>query len=173
MSLLPDGAAPSRAQADTEAGAVQRHFMFTLGQVNKQWRRTLDRLLAPMGLTQALWMPLMHLARSPEAMRQKDLAHSLALDSSSVVRLVDGLAAQGWIERVDDSDRRVKKIQLSAAGHAQVEAVQVLLQQARGQVLGAVAPEELDAAYATLLRLLAAMAAEPLPDADAADDQVA
>src|SRR5256885_11752324 len=70
-----------------DPAAVQRHFMFTLGQVNKQWRRTLDRLLAPMGLTQALWMPLMHLARSPEAMRQKDLAHSLALDSSSVVRL--------------------------------------------------------------------------------------
>jgi len=147
--------------------------MFTLGQVNKQWRRTLDRLLAPMGLTQALWMPLMHLARSPEAMRQKDLAHSLALDSSSVVRLVDGLAAQGWIERVDDSDRRVRKIQLTPAGHAQVEAVQGLLQQARAQVLGAVPPEELGAAYATLQRLLEAMAAEPACDTDLPDEQAA
>ncbi|MBA4007001.1 MAG: MarR family transcriptional regulator, partial [Delftia sp.] len=25
-----------------DPAAVQRHFMFTLGQVNKQWRRTLD-----------------------------------------------------------------------------------------------------------------------------------
>lgn len=149
-----------------DAADVQRHFMFTLGQVNKQWRRTLDRLLAPMGLTQALWMPLMHLARSPEAMRQKDLAHSLALDSSSVVRLVDGLAAQGWIERVDDSDRRVKKIQLSPAGHAQVEAVQHLLQQARAQVLGAVPAGELDAAYATLHRLLDAMDGAQVPGSD-------
>nr|WP_280189304.1 MarR family transcriptional regulator [Delftia sp. PS-11] len=146
---------------------MQRHFMFTLGQVNKQWRRTLDRLLAPMGLTQALWLPLMHLARAPEAMRQKDLAHSLALDSSSVVRLVDGMAAQGWIERVDDSDRRVKKIQLTPAGHAQVEAVQHLLQRARSQVLGAVPAGELQAAYATLHRLLAAMA--DMPHGDAGD----
>lgn len=166
---------PSASSPLTQAdpAAVQRHFMFTLGQVNKQWRRTLDRLLAPMGLTQALWMPLMHLARSPEAMRQKDLAHSLALDSSSVVRLVDGLAAQGWIERVDDSDRRVRKIQLTPAGHAQVEAVQGLLQQARAQVLGAVPPEELDAAYATLQRLLEAMAAEPTSDTDLPDEQAA
>ncbi|CAB5719113.1 Salmolysin [Delftia tsuruhatensis] len=159
---------PDQHPLQADAAAVQRHFMFTLGQVNKQWRRTLDRLLAPMGLTQALWMPLMHLARSPEAMRQKDLAHSLALDSSSVVRLVDGLAAQGWIERVDDSDRRVKKIQLTAAGHAQVEAVQDLLQQARAQVLGAVPPEELDAAYATLHRLLDAMGNASCLDDDAA-----
>lgn len=164
--MFPAPDKTGHAQAD--AAAVQRHFMFTLGQVNKQWRRTLDRLLAPMGLTQALWMPLMHLARSPEAMRQKDLAHSLALDSSSVVRLVDGLAAQGWIERVDDSDRRVKKIQLTATGHAQVEAVQDLLQQARTQVLGAVPPQELDAAYATLHRLLDAMASVSGPDDDAA-----
>jgi MarR family transcriptional regulator for hemolysin len=158
-------------QAD--AAAVQRHFMFTLGQVNKQWRRTLDRLLAPMGLTQALWMPLMHLARSSEAMRQKDLAHSLALDSSSVVRLVDGLAAQGWLERVDDSDRRVKKIQLTPAGHAQVQAVQHLLAQARTQVLGCVSSEELGAAYATLHRLLDAMAGEPAPDTDATEEHAA
>src|SRR5256885_9308758 len=88
-----------------DPAAVQRHFMFTLGQVNKQWRRTLDRLLAPMGLTHALWMPLMHLARSPEAMRQKDLAHSLALDSSLVEPLVDGHAAQVCIDHLADRDR--------------------------------------------------------------------
>lgn len=47
-------------------------------------------------------------------MRQKDLAFSLALDNSSVVRLVDGLMAQGWVETVADADRRVKRIQLNA-----------------------------------------------------------
>ncbi|WP_027015936.1 MarR family winged helix-turn-helix transcriptional regulator [Comamonas composti] len=142
----------------SSAQDLQRHFMFTLGQVNKQWRRTLDQLLAPMGLSQALWMPLMHLARSPQAMRQKDLAHSLGLDSSSVVRLVDGLATQGWIERVHDSDRRVKKLQLTPAGRAQAETVQQLVQQTRTQVLGSIPAAELAASFAIMERLLQAMA---------------
>ena len=47
------------------------------------------------------------------------------------------------------------------------------LQQARAQVLGAVPPEELDAAYATLQRLLEAMAAEPACDTDLPDEQAA
>ena len=73
----------------------QRQLMFVMAQVNKQWRRTLDKVLAPLGLTQALWLPLVHLERSAGAMRQKDLALALALDSSSIVRLIDGLQAQG------------------------------------------------------------------------------
>ena len=38
----------------------QRQLMFVMAQVNKQWRRTLDKVLAPLGLTQALWLPLAH-----------------------------------------------------------------------------------------------------------------
>lgn len=113
----------------------QRQLMFAMAQVNKQWRRTLDRLLAPLGLTQALWLPLVHLERSQGAMRQKDLAQALALDSSSIVRLIDGLQAQGWVERLDDADRRVKRIQLTSAGLAQVESVKVVVTKARSEVM--------------------------------------
>ena len=113
----------------------QRQLMFTMGQVNKQWRRTLDKTLAPLGLTQAMWLPLLHLEHADGAMRQKDLAQSLALDSSSVVRLIDGLEAQGWVQRLDDSDRRVKRIQLTPEGHTQVEAVKKVVTQMRSEVM--------------------------------------
>ena len=135
----------------------QRQLMFAMGQVNKQWRRTLDRLLAPMGLTQALWLPLLHLEHGHGPMRQKDLAHSLGLDSSSVVRLIDGLAAQGWAERIDDSDRRVKRIQLTTAGQAQVQAVSQVVATARSEAMRDITPESVDAALALLQSLLAAM----------------
>ena len=138
---------------------VQRHFMFATGLINKQWRRVVDKLLAPLGLTQALWLPLMHLHRAAEPMRQKDLAYSLALDNSSVVRLVDGLMVQGWVETVADSDRRVKRIQLTAAGNAQAEQVSAILAQARAQVLSAVPAADLQSAFGTLQQLLAAMSA--------------
>lgn len=149
--------APTPTPAATPLEERQRQLMFAMAQVNKQWRRTLDRLLAPMGLTQALWLPLLHLEHGHGPMRQKDLAHSLGLDSSSVVRLIDGLAAQGWVERIDDSDRRVKRIQLTAAGQAQVRAVKQVVAAARSEAMREITPESVDAALALLQTLLAAM----------------
>ena len=148
----------------------QRLLMFTMAQVNKQWRRTLDKALAPMGLTQALWLPLLHLERGEGPMRQKDLAHSLALDSSSVVRLIDGLQAQGWVERLDDADRRVKRIQLTAAGHAQVEAVKKVVTRMRTEVMQDFPAELLDPAQTALNTMLEKMAAlEAETDSTASD----
>lgn len=136
----------------------QRQLIFTMAQVNKQWRRTLDKALTPLGLTQAMWLPLLHLERDSGAMRQKDLAHSLALDSSSVVRLIDGLQAQGWVERLDDADRRVKRLQLTPAGRAQVEVVKQVVSGMRTQVLRQV-PETLqDAMQAAMNSMLDEMA---------------
>lgn len=129
-----------------------------MAQVNKQWRRTLDRLLAPLGLTQALWVPLLHLQHSQGDMRQKDLAQSLALDSSSVVRLIDGLQAQGWVERLDDADRRVKRIRLTDAGHTQVQAVQKIVTSARSNVMQSFTPELLAPVMNALDDMLQAMA---------------
>ena len=139
------------------ADEVHRHFMFATGQIHKQWRRVVDKLLVPSGLTQALWLPLLHLHRADAPMRQKDLALSLALDNSSVVRLVDGLMAQGWVETVADADRRVKRIQLTESGRAEATKANALLAQARAQVLGTVPEADLLTAFATMQKLLQAM----------------
>ena len=136
---------------------AQRHFLFANAQLQKEWRRMVDQLLAPLGLTQALWMPLMHLHHAAVPMRQKDLAASLSLDDSSVVRLVDGLITQGWVKTVADSDRRVKRIQLTSTGEAQAQQVHQLLAQARAQVLDSVPAEALQAAFATVQRLRQAL----------------
>src|SRR5471032_1583146 len=87
--------------------------------LGRQWRRAVDRRLQPFGLTEATWLPLVHLARAPVPMRQKDLAASLVLDGSSVVRLLDALEAAGLIERREESgDRRAKTIVLTGRGLA-------------------------------------------------------
>ena len=139
------------------AEEVHRHYMFATSQVQKQWRRMVDKMLTPLGLTQALWLPLLHLHHAATPLRQKDLAFSLALDNSTVVRLVDGLMAQGWVETVADADRRVKRIQLTAAGQAQAEQVTEVLAAARAQILSAVPAEDLHTAFTTMQRLLQAM----------------
>src|ERR1700684_803342 len=78
-------------------------FASLIARVARQWRREVDRRLQPFGLTEATWLPLVHLARTPAPMRQKDLAASLVLDGSTVVRLLDALEASGLIERREES----------------------------------------------------------------------
>ncbi len=133
--------------------------MFLTGQINRQWRRIVDRKLQPLGLTEAMWLPLLHLARASEPMRQKDLAASLSLDSSSVVRLLDGLQAGKLVERLEGADRRAKTIHLTPLGQATVEHVQQLIGEARQGVFACVSEQEMDIALHVLERMAATLAA--------------
>jgi MarR family transcriptional regulator for hemolysin len=136
-----------------DALAVQHHLMPLMGQMNRQWRRIIDEQLRPRGLSEAMWLPLLHLARATEAMRQKDLARSLALDSSSVVRLLDGLEQAGLIERAGHVDRRAKTIRLTSAGKAMVRRVETLLAKNRERVFSSIPEQQLNDAFATLQQL--------------------
>ena len=73
----------------------------------------------------ATWLPLLRIARSETAMRQNELAASLSLDGSSVVRLLDSLENSGLIERCEDrADRRAKSLTLTARGRRTVDQVE-------------------------------------------------
>src|SRR5271165_3493919 len=87
--------------------AARSGFGALLGHAARLWRRGVDQRLRPFGLTEATWLPLVRIARSAKPMRQRELAASLSLDSSAVVRLVDVLQAEGLVERREDEDRRV------------------------------------------------------------------
>src|SRR5215472_11417366 len=117
-------------QSDREQ--LRNGFPSLIAQTGRQWRRAVDLRLQPFGLTEATWLPLLHLARAPTAMRQKDLAASLSLDSSSVVRPLDGLQASGLIERREEArDRRAKTIVLTPQGRSIVEQVEVVASRVR------------------------------------------
>ena len=129
---------------------AQQNIMFTMGQLNRQWRRVVDRLLRPLGLTEATWLPLTHLERATAPMRQKDLAASLGLDSSSVVRLLDGLETAGLIVRAGHVDRRAKTIDITPKGLEVVQQVKALINQERLKLFADVSDEQLTAAFAVL-----------------------
>ena len=129
---------------------AQQNIMFTMGQLNRQWRRVVDRLLRPLGLTEATWLPLTHLERATAPMRQKDLAASLGLDSSSVVRLLDGLETAGLIVRAGHVDRRAKTIDITPKGLEVVQQVKALINQERLKLFADVSDEQLTTAFAVL-----------------------
>jgi len=146
---------------------VRAGFGAKVAQAARLWRRVVDHRMRPFGLTEATWLPLLHLARGPAAMRQKELAASLSLDSSSVVRLLDALETARLIERrEDDADRRAKAIVLTRLGRATVAKVERVADQVRGDALVGLSDEELATASHVLdqvCRTLAPMADEPAP----------
>ena len=82
-------------------------FGALLGRTYRQWRRAADLHLHPFALTEATWLPLVHIARAPAPPRQKDLAASMFVDGSSVVRLLDNLETAGLIQRRAEFRQRV------------------------------------------------------------------
>ncbi|MGI4855399.1 MAG: MarR family winged helix-turn-helix transcriptional regulator [Janthinobacterium lividum] len=136
---------------------ARQDFMSLMAQINRQWRRNIDRQLRPLGLTEAMWLPLLHLARASQPMRQKDLAASLSLDSSSVVRLLDGLEAANFVERAENADRRAKTIQLTALGVATVAQVEDRIGAGREALLSCVPAPALERAFEVLGKLAATL----------------
>jgi MarR family transcriptional regulator for hemolysin len=135
-----------------------------VAHVAREWRRAVDGRLQVYGLTEATWLPLLRIARSESPMRQNELAASLSLDGSSVVRLLDSLEEAGFIERGEDrADRRAKSLALTPRGRRTVDQVERVSQEIRDVVLGEVSDENL----ARSLRLLETVRDRLLSLADA------
>ena len=107
-------------------------FGSLVSRAARQWRRAADLRLQPFALTEATWLPLVHIARAPQPPRQKDLAASMSLDGSSVVRLLDNLESAGLIQRREgEHDRRAKIILLTPRGRAIADQVETVSRRIR------------------------------------------
>lgn len=126
----------------------------------RQWRRAVDRSLQPFGLTEATWLPLIRLARTSETLRQKELAASLSLDSSAVVRLLDSLQEAGLIERrEEDGDRRAKAVVLTPAGQEMVRHVENSARAVRDDALAGVSQADIETTMRVLKHVCDVLAA--------------
>lgn len=104
--------------------------------VARRWRRSLDAGLAEAGLTDATWMPLIHLKASGGGVTQKQLAKHVGIEGASLVRLLDILARQGLVERrYDESDGRARRIHLTPQGEMQLQKVRASLRQTENEML--------------------------------------
>jgi DNA-binding MarR family transcriptional regulator len=81
--------------------------------------RESTRLFRPHGLTAAQFNVLNLLAGRSDGQgySQRELADTLVVDRSNVTGLLDRMETAGWVRRADDpNDRRVYRVQLTAAG---------------------------------------------------------
>lgn len=112
----------------------------------RRWRQGVEAHLSTMGLTDASWMPLIHLHESGGGITQKALASLIGIDQSSLVRLLDILCQQELVERrQDENDGRARLVHLTPKGLARVTEIRAHLMRAEADMLAGVSDDELAA----------------------------
>lgn len=118
-------------------------FVDELGRVSRKLRTHFDSRVKELGLTQARARTLMLLDRL-EVLNQKELAEELDVETPTMVRLLDGLENQGFIQRREaEGDRRAKEIHITPTGRLLAKKVNHLAQKLRADVLAGINSQDL------------------------------
>lgn len=134
----------------------QHRFGMQLAQMSRGWRAELDRRLADLGLSQARWLVLLHLARFEEAPTQRELAQSVGFEGPTLARLLDSLEAQGLVLRqAVVEDRRAKKIVLCATARPLIEKIETIATALRHELFVGIDEDELGICMRVHARILA------------------
>lgn len=131
----------------------ERGFTAALFRLARSYRRVVNRALGAHGLSEAQALPVLHIARLGEGVRQGVLAEDLGVEGPSLVRILDQLCAAGLVERRDDpNDKRARGLYLTPEGRAQATDIEAVGETLRRELLSRVS----DADLAATLRVLAA-----------------
>jgi MarR family transcriptional regulator for hemolysin len=141
---------PLRTQLDDSA------LLKLVWEIPRYWRLAMDRRLKPLGLSDAKWRTVLHLSRGPREMSQVELASRLNIEAPTMARLLDRLAADGWIERrAAANDRRIKTVHLLPKASSVIKQIDRTMSATRDEILGELSKTELRACIATLQKVRA------------------
>lgn len=116
-------------------------------------QRMMDRLSAAHGTSFARLRLMMHIASEGSA-RFVDLVEAFGFAPRTITDAIDALEANGLVQRRPDAvDRRVKRISLTPAGEAVLEAIEPVRQQFSDQLFGALGDQEREQLTTLLGRL--------------------
>jgi MarR family transcriptional regulator for hemolysin len=91
-----------------------------------------------------------------DGINQRELADRLELETPTLVRILDAMEGQGYVERrVAGSDRRAKEIYMTDAGRVVAGEVEALAEDIRGQIISGIPESDLR----TTLNVIRAMQA--------------
>ncbi|HSW11935.1 MAG TPA: MarR family transcriptional regulator [Solimonas sp.] len=107
-------------------------------------RGLLDSKLDPLGLSQARWQPILALHRAQKPLTQSALAAELGIESPTLVRMLDRLSADGWLERKScPNDRRAYHVVLTDKARDACTDIEKALAEVRAELYGAIDAGEL------------------------------
>ncbi|MBW2232290.1 MAG: MarR family transcriptional regulator [Deltaproteobacteria bacterium] len=124
--------------------ALRDLFGLELALLARWWRSKLDERLRPLGLSQARWTALWHLARGGDGLTQKQLARAVGVEGPSMVRVLDALERDGLVERRQPpQDRRVRALYLTSSGRAVLDSIDAQAGEMRASLLSGVTDADL------------------------------
>lgn len=133
---------------------LHRQLLDELSSFNRKLRAVFDAEVKEKGLTLPRTRGLFAVSRR-DGLNQRELAEELELETPTVVRLLDAMESQGFIERRSDNiDRRTKQIHLTEFGKGVADDIENVASTLRQKLLG-----EVDAAdIETTLKVIRVMA---------------
>jgi MarR family transcriptional regulator, transcriptional regulator for hemolysin len=141
---------------------LEERFSVTLHSTSRSWRQAVDRRLKYLGMSQASWMTIAIAAKARSPLSQSELADRLGVEGATMVAMVDRLVKAGLIVReASTTDRRVKRVVLTAAGTALYDKVKTEAAALRKELLANVDPQQLLMATELLERLQGIIEAQP------------
>ncbi len=96
---------------------LEERFSDALHSTSRSWRQAVDRKLKYLGVSQASWMTIAIAAKARSPLSQSELADKLGVEGATMVAMIDRLVKAGLVNReASTTDRRVKRVVLTAAG---------------------------------------------------------
>jgi DNA-binding MarR family transcriptional regulator len=142
---------------------LDRSFGYLVNDVARLFARRFDqRALVFLGLTRSQCRILGHLARH-EGINQAGLADLLEIKPMTLVRQVDRMAEDGWVERrLDPADRRARRLMLTEKARPVLAQILDLSGEVRHEAFADLSEED-GRRLLDLLRRVHANLAEPAP----------
>lgn len=146
---------------------IRQEFTLELARAARSWRARLDEQLRHTGLTQARWVTLAYLSVSGGGLTQRALAELVGVECPTLGRCLDSLEARGLIERrLDDRDRRAKRVYLTESAEPVLEEINRIAANLRQELLSEVSSEDLLTCVAVLRSIERKMHRSENPDTE-------
>jgi DNA-binding MarR family transcriptional regulator len=137
-----------------ESYRVEDSVGYLVTRVRASIFAAVDRELAPFGISAAQGSILIYIAHG-RGDRAADIARDYDYDTGSMTRMVARLVAKRLLRRVpDENDRRVQRLELTAAGRKLTEQMSAMAAKVLNQHLRGFTRAELEQLKALLRRML-------------------
>lgn len=142
-----DPAAQTKPEHTSAGSSVSRAFGFLVHDVSRLIKRRFERRARQMGLpiTRQQAAVVLNIAGN-EGVSQAEVATWLGIEPIALVRMLDKLHEEGWVERrAHPTDRRVRTLWLTPAAGLVVERILAINETIRHEAFGGLPPKTRDA----------------------------
>src|SRR5262249_53572427 len=135
------------------AAPTNRQLFDELSSFNRKLRASFDALVRERGMTLARARVFFALSKR-DGINQRELADELELETPTLVRILDAMEAQNFIERrAAQADRRAKLIHTTDSGKVIAAEIDALAASVRSDILEGISDEDI----AVALKVIRAM----------------